>query len=397
MSFSIVDCVVDPAAVAHRRAPRAPRGPRGPRWGGDVDPGEDFAPAVGGGVRAPELPVEAVLGGLKTDTGPCVDGGEACASAPVVALMREFATREGQGARAPARAPAPAEDAEADGAGEGAEGAAGAAGEGAGEGAEGDGGPAQAAQAVAEAAARVGCPSDDGGACVLRARPFQRFAAERGVSTRALAAELETRYKAVGPRDTRAQLSNFNIDDTLRRWAATSFPDFYPCPFAMMDFDDTREEFAVVDLVGVLEGREAADLGPALGRVARPSKTFACVVNTDYSTGPGKHWVAVFVDCRGPGPWTVEYFNSTGRPPPRPMVAWLERTRARLAAHRGPPGAAVEVVTDVNHQEGRTECGIYSLFYIRRRLEGTPIDFFRGMRIADDAMTAFRPHVFRRQ
>src|SRR5208282_3841045 len=107
------------------------------------------------------------------------------------------------------------------------------------------------------------------------------------------------------------------------------FPEFYPCPFAMMDFDSTREAFATVDLADVLRGAEPADLGPGVGAVRRPASCFGCVVNTDNSTSPGKHWVAVFVDCRAPPgePWTVEYFNSVGRPPPKPMAKWMERSR----------------------------------------------------------------------
>ena len=52
-------------------------------------------------------------------------------------------------------------------------------------------------------------------------------------------------------------------------------------------------------------------------------------------------------------------------------------------------------MTDMDHQESRTECGLYALFYIRRRLEGTPLSFFEERPVPDEAMTAFRQHVFR--
>jgi hypothetical protein len=53
-------------------------------------------------------------------------------------------------------------------------------------------------------------------------------------------------------------------------------------------------------------------------------------------------------------------------------------------------------VTDVDHQESQTECGLYALYYIRRRLDGTPFSFFFEKLIRDAAMTAFRTHVFRK-
>jgi len=256
------------------------------------------------------------------------------------------------------------------------------------------------ARAVREAAAALGCPAES---CIVAHPAFHQYVVERGLMPEAaLALELETRYKAPGPRGSKSLLSNYNIDETLRRWARV-FPEFHPCPFAMMDFERNGDRFGEIDLGEVLAGRAPADLGPGFGVVRRPATCFGCVLNTDTSTGPGKHWVAVFVDCRGRGgePWTVEYFNSAGNPPPRAVTRWSEKTRARLVEYRRqlPPAQQGEVltvpVTDVDHQESQTECGLYALFYIRRRLEGTPYAFFLDRPIPDEAMTAFRAHVFR--
>lgn len=263
------------------------------------------------------------------------------------------------------------------------------------------------AEAVRRAAAKLNCSSES---CIVAHPQLLEFVISRKLATeRELQLELELRFKERGPRNSLALLSNFNIDGTLRRWARV-FPEFFPCPFAMMDFDSNGDYFGDADFPAILEGRADADLGPGIGRVRRPFTCFGCVVNTDTSRGPGKHWVAVFVDCRPPPgePWTVEYFNSTGRPPPRPMPQWMERTRARLAEYRGDAfckrrtgageRAACDVVsvpvTDIDHQESQTECGLYALFYIRRRLEGVPYQFFTRQFVPDDAMTEFRQHVF---
>jgi hypothetical protein len=253
--------------------------------------------------------------------------------------------------------------------------------------------PDAAAAAVRAAAAALDCGSES---CVITHPAFLEFVVEKKILPEvAIERDLATRFKAEGPRESTQLLNNFNIDETLRRWARV-FPEFHPCPFAMMDFDRTREPFATVDLVAVLEGRAAADLGPGLGVVRRPARCFGCVVNTDVSSGPGKHWVAVFVDCRDARAWSVEYFNSAGNPPPKAMVGWMERQRARLADYAGAAANVVAVpVTDMDHQESQTECGLYALFYIRRRLEGTPYQFFFEHRVADEAMTAFRTYVFR--
>ena len=178
----------------------------------------------------------------------------------------------------------------------------------------------------------------------------------------------------------------------------------------MADFNTNGDHFAAVKLEELRRGKY---------------RTFGCVMNTDSSRGPGTHWVAVFVDMRPEGvdtaPWTIEYFNSAGRPPAAPVVRWMEQTRAKLAALRAtleapratleeprttleaPPTAAsaglVETwaVSSVSHQRSQTECGPYALYYIRRRLEGAqPKDFMdASYRIPDRAMVEFRHYLFR--
>jgi Ulp1 protease family, C-terminal catalytic domain len=264
------------------------------------------------------------------------------------------------------------------------------------------------AAAVRSAAAVLKCDSES---CVVTHPVFRQYVVRQGLlSPKDLEAELELRYKAAGPRNTTALLSNYNIDETLRRWARV-FTDFYPCPFAMMDFDTNGDVFGSIDVGAVVTGAAPVYFGPAVGAEKRRATCFGCVLNTDVSSGPGKHWVAVFVDARSAsGPWTVEYFNSAGNPPPKPVVQWMERTRQRLLEcaatetpncrkAKGSGGTSVSVetiaVTDVDHQESQTECGLYALYYIRRRLEGTPYMFFFDRIVPDDAMTAFRAHIFR--
>ncbi len=248
------------------------------------------------------------------------------------------------------------------------------------------GGAAPGGAVVERAAERAACGSES---CVLASGAFRAHAQRQGVTPAQIRAELERRFKAAGPRRGAALLSNYNIDQTLRRWMR-EFPTFYACPFAMMDFDLTHEDFDRVDLAAVRDGRATAELD---GGRRGPHDRFACVLNTDVSSGPGKHWVAVYADLRAGAGASIEYFNSAGNPPPAPVVGWMERQRALLRA-AGVEAAAVPV-TSVAHQRGQTECGLYTLYYIRRRLEGTPFEFFMRNLVPDEAMTAFRSRCFR--
>lgn len=197
--------------------------------------------------------------------------------------------------------------------------------------------------------------------------------------------------KPSGPRNTTGLLSNFNIDHSLGQWAL-EFDTFYPCPFAMVDFATCGDHLGTVDMKSVMSGVSSGfKLLDGSTRVI--FDCFGCVMNTDYSTGGGKHWVAIFVDCReGHEPWTVEYFNSTGNPPPKQVVVWMEETTAALSELNKTESV---IVTKFDHQESQTECGNYSLYFIRCRLENVPVSFFNEGLISDDAMIEFRKRLFR--
>jgi hypothetical protein len=348
--------------------------------GGRPDNVGDFNEA---GPPASSTNVEWPLKGLSISTCECAEGinrqnGQPCSSEPVVDTIIEF-VRDIAPARA-ADTVAPAIKV-----------------------AEHEGtlpsGSSTGAKAVRVAAAELGCTSES---CVISHPQFASFARKRGI-TRRIDADKETRFKAAGPRNSTALLNNFNIDETLQRWARV-FPELYVYPFAMSDFDQTHENLDIINAADAIEGHADLDLGSGVGVMRRPSSCLACVLNTDTSRGRGKHWVAAFVDTRPRGntPWTVEYFNSAGRPPFASVARWMEKTRAGLAKLRAENvkkygGGAVNSVpvTDVDHQLGDHECGLYALAYIRTRIEGRPIGFWEGDRIPDEAMEEFRRYIFR--
>jgi hypothetical protein len=178
--------------------------------------------------------------------------------------------------------------------------------------------------------------------CVLNHKRFQDFVVgEMGEDGRAMLKEnLESRFKPEGPRDTKAWFSDKHIDATLRIWGQ-EFPCFYPYSFNMIDFDSAGGSLAKYSAVSALEGKAPLRLpGGGHGRagvIFRPCRCMGCVLNTDVSTGPGKHWFSVFVDCRASGQddfWTVEYFNSSGSRPRAEVVVWMERTKNQLTSYR---------------------------------------------------------------
>lgn len=196
--------------------------------------------------------------------------------------------------------------------------------------------------------------------------------------------ELSEKYKVAGPKNTTELLNNDHIDQTLHLWVQ-EFPDFYPCKFAMMDFRHTREEFEVVD-VAALFSRKIDGI---------TKRVFGCVLNTDVSTGRGKHWVSMVINTRDMNDVKIMYYNSTGNAPPKQIVEWMERRRKELLTLNSCKHVDVISVTRVCHQQSDTECGLYSLYFIRCMLDGTPHTHFTKNIITDEAMIQFRKLVFR--
>lgn len=231
------------------------------------------------------------------------------------------------------------------------------------------------------------------GACSSESCRVRKFMADAG-------AILDAYFKPAGPRETTELLCNENIDSVLAQWRV-EFPAFEPFPFAMID---TTERHTTHPLTAAASPCARANRACFPRLLAEGARAFACVLNTDHIGRGGLHWFAVFVDARGTGdaPWTIEYFNSSGRPPHTNVVRWMARARSLLAQARESNTAAYGAgpvesvrVSRIQHQRSQTECGLYALYYIRCRLDGVEYARFARGAVSDSLMYEFRRHVFR--
>jgi hypothetical protein len=110
--------------------------------------------------------------------------------------------------------------------------------------------------------------------------------------------------------------------------------------------------------------------------------------------------MALFLDTRDPKKWTVEFFNSSGNPPVTEFVNWMVKAKHQLeeiiTEKSIEPRPEVDIIrtTTICHQKSRTECGVYSLYYIYARLNGVTWTHFAKNPISDVTMFEFRQHLF---
>lgn len=190
---------------------------------------------------------------------------------------------------------------------------------------------------------------------------------------------IETYFKVQGPKNNVEKwLSNDDIDKTLAQWTKIEgMHTFYPIPFQMRDFQAKKTELATLDFVQLYNSGY---------------RVFACVPNTDWSSGNGQHWFAFLFDFRQE-PFTLEYFNSSGECPLKEFNSWLNETEQTLQTKFGKPVKKI-VVTRVQNQYDNSSCGCYALYYIYSRLNGIPWEWFRKNRVPDEKMHDFRKFLF---
>ena len=124
-------------------------------------------------------------------------------------------------------------------------------------------------------------------------------------------------------------------------------------------------------------------------------KTYGMVVNTDVSSGRGIHWFAIFIDARSPV-ITIEYFNSSGFDiKSRDFKMFFIKLADKI--QRGTKRECKFIkVSDIQHQKSTTSnCGVYALFYLWKRLGGTPMEYFKDKKISDEHVVTFREFFFR--
>lgn len=233
------------------------------------------------------------------------------------------------------------------------------------------------AKIIEEAKEKLNCDNE---ACILENRSFLETLNNGEI--REIDKELKERYIVPGPEDSTALLSNFNIDDTLELWK-NRFTTFMHIPFQFINFADYSSPL------------QELNIGKAY---AAGFRTVGCVLNTDFRGGPGKHWICVFIDMRGPT-WTIELFNSSGNPPTIEVVRWMAKMEKEMKEFIDKNKLRVDVkqivVSKIIHQKSKTECGMYVLYFLWNRLKGKSYQLFSYEPIPDARVTKFRKHVFR--
>jgi hypothetical protein len=178
-------------------------------------------------------------------------------------------------------------------------------------------------------------------------------------------------------------LSSTDIDK-LENSFEELFPDYKHLGTFPIDFDAKSETGKC--LVSALCSMD-------IRKLAKDGKTqIGITFNTDVSTGPGEHWVAVFCDIRPELAYPrMTYFDSYAQRPEKEIKRLMLRWKEQWDSTKIHPQGMKLTYNKTRHQYKDSECGMYCVYFHYCCLMGISME----ERIPDDVVNGFRRLLFR--
>lgn len=185
--------------------------------------------------------------------------------------------------------------------------------------------------------------------------------------------EIKSTMKPKGPTNKDEWLSTIDIKDVMNQYEK-KYKDFnFMGPYPM-DFLQIYKELANLNLK----------------QLSKRQKKIGIVFNTDVSTGPGEHWISLFLDLKN---GTICFFDSVGDKPPKPVWQLIQGIKKQSKLM----GCPVKVVVNKKQfQRDNSSCGIWSIWHILSRLKGKSCDFIYSSKANDKLMYNKREEYFRK-
>lgn len=112
----------------------------------------------------------------------------------------------------------------------------------------------------------------------------------------------------------------------------------------------------------------------------------ALVLNEDTSDQPGSHWVGLFMDLPTR---QVNFFDSLGDKPKAPVIEWIQRINNKNNQNK------FQLLWNPHrHQYANSECGVYTINFLIKRIEDVPFKTIVNNQIRDEAMNKKRADFF---
>ena len=117
------------------------------------------------------------------------------------------------------------------------------------------------------------------------------------------------------------------------------------------------------------------------------------VFNTDPSTKDGQHWISLYMDLgkHNSNHHSIYYFDSYGKKPPKQIQELIDKARKQGSKKKCEP---YYFYNDHSYQRANAQCGMYSIHFIKKMLEGLSFEEYLRQPLNDKLMKDLRGDYF---
>ena len=193
---------------------------------------------------------------------------------------------------------------------------------------------------------------------------------------------LVSTFKPPIPKGKYDWLSTEDIDHVINQYKPLH-PELYFMGTWPMDFEKLHPKFREFDPIE-LERQKITKV--------------ALVLNEDTSDQPGSHWVGLFMDLPKR---QVNFFDSLGDKPKAPVIEWIQRINKNqknsnsMNSNSMNSNPSFQLLWNPHrHQYANSECGVYTINFLIKRIEDVPFKTIVNNQIRDEAMNKKRADFF---
>lgn len=116
------------------------------------------------------------------------------------------------------------------------------------------------------------------------------------------------------------------------------------------------------------------------------------IYNLDRSTGAGSHWMGLYVGINKKTA-NIDYYDSYGASPPYEIKKLMNKLQSDLKNNCNIN--ATLHINNTRHQYDGYNCGMYSMYFIVKRLEGRSLKQIENMNLTTNKMQKLKLHWYR--
>jgi len=185
-------------------------------------------------------------------------------------------------------------------------------------------------------------------------------------------------FRPEGPQGKFEWLNTVNINNVMQQYEL-KYPDFKFLEAVPMDFMELGYYgFIKEELIKLHNSNNINKIG--------------IIFNLDNHDQSGSHWVALYSDFKKK---QIYFSDSVGNNPHKNVANYMNILKDTINDINSDASKKIDVkINKVQHQKGNSECGVYSLNFIIRLLDGDTFNKFCETRISDGEINKFRDIYF---